>query len=116
MGVPAAADAAGHLRRSTEGSPPAMLDHGPLSPFPTATYRLQFHKGFTFRHAIELVDYLSRLGVSHVYASPILTARPGSTHGYDIVNHNELNPELGTPEDFEALTIALNKRGIGLIL
>jgi (1->4)-alpha-D-glucan 1-alpha-D-glucosylmutase len=95
-----------------------MLDHGslPVSLVPTSTYRLQFHKQFTFRHAIELVDYLWRLGISHVYASPILTARPGSTHGYDIVNHNEINPELGSPEDFEALVQALHTRGMGLIL
>jgi (1->4)-alpha-D-glucan 1-alpha-D-glucosylmutase len=95
-----------------------MSEHRPpsVSPLPSATYRLQFHKEFTFRHAIELVDYLHRLGVSHVYASPILTARPGSTHGYDIVNHNEINPELGTPDDFEALVQTLHKRGMGLIL
>jgi (1->4)-alpha-D-glucan 1-alpha-D-glucosylmutase len=95
-----------------------MLDHGSLSvpPVPTSTYRLQFSKEFTLRHAIELVDYLARLGISHVYASPILEARAGSTHGYDIVNHNELNPELGTLDDFEGLVQALRKRGMGLIL
>jgi (1->4)-alpha-D-glucan 1-alpha-D-glucosylmutase len=87
-----------------------------VSSIPSSTYRLQFHKEFTFRHAIELVDYLSRLGVTHLYASPILTARPGSTHGYDIVDHNEVNPELGTLQDFEALVEALHKRGMGLIL
>ncbi|HWO09417.1 MAG TPA: malto-oligosyltrehalose synthase, partial [Polyangiaceae bacterium] len=83
---------------------------------PVSSYRLQFHAGFTLRHALELVDYLARLGVSHVYASPILTARAGSTHGYDIVNHNQLNPELGTPEDFDAFVSALHARGMGLIL
>jgi (1->4)-alpha-D-glucan 1-alpha-D-glucosylmutase len=88
----------------------------PIPTTPISTYRLQFHKEFTLRHAIELVDYLARLGVSHVYASPILTARPGSTHGYDIVNHNQLNPELGTPEDLDAFVAALQTRGMGLIL
>jgi (1->4)-alpha-D-glucan 1-alpha-D-glucosylmutase len=83
---------------------------------PISTYRLQFHKEFTLRHALELVDYLARLGVSHVYASPILTARAGSTHGYDIVNHNQLNPELGTPEDLDAFVEALHARGMGLVL
>ena len=83
---------------------------------PRATYRLQFHKDFTFRHAREIVDFLADLGVSHLYASPILTARPGSTHGYDIVNHNQLNPELGTREDFDALVAALHDKGMGLIL
>ena len=58
-----------------------------------ATYRLQFHREFTFRDATRLVPYLAALGVSHVYASPITEARPGSTHGYDIVDHNRLNPE-----------------------
>jgi (1->4)-alpha-D-glucan 1-alpha-D-glucosylmutase len=83
---------------------------------PLSTYRLQFHAQFTLQHALELVDYLARLGVSHVYASPILTARPGSTHGYDIVDHNRLNPELGSAQDFEALVLALRARGLGVIL
>ena len=81
-----------------------------------ATYRLQFHRGFTFRDALELVPYLAELGVSHIYASPITEARPGSTHGYDIVNHNRLNPEIGGEEDFRALVEALHQRGMGLIL
>ena len=81
-----------------------------------STYRLQFHAGFTLRHALELVDYLERLGVSHVYASPLLKARPGSTHGYDIVDHDQINPEIGTPEDFDAFAGALAARGMGLIL
>lgn len=96
--------------------PPMPADLPAIPPVPTSTYRLQFHSNFTFRHALELVDYLARLGVSHVYASPILTARPGSTHGYDIVNHNELNPELGTTANFEALVEALHARGMGLVL
>jgi (1->4)-alpha-D-glucan 1-alpha-D-glucosylmutase len=81
-----------------------------------ATYRLQFHKGFTFRDAEALVPYLDRLGISHIYASPLMQARPGSTHGYDIIDHNRLNPEIGTPEEFEALVAALKARGMGLIL
>ena len=81
-----------------------------------ATYRLQFHRGFTFRDATELVPYLSALGISHVYASPIMEARPGSTHGYDIINHNRLNPEIGTEADFRALIDALHANGMGLIL
>src|SRR5437763_10596570 len=81
-----------------------------------ATYRLQFHKGFTFRDAEALVPYLARLGISHVYASPLMEARPGSTHGYDIVNHNRLNPEIGTDDEFAALIAALQARGMGLIL
>jgi (1->4)-alpha-D-glucan 1-alpha-D-glucosylmutase len=83
---------------------------------PRATYRLQFHKDFTFRDAASLAPYLARLGVSHVYASPWLKARPGSTHGYDIVDHHTLNPELGTPEDFEAMVAAFRGNGLRQIL
>jgi len=72
------------------------------APPPRATYRLQFHKSFTFDDATRIVPYLARLGISHVYSSPIHTARPGSTHGYDIVDHSAINPELGGEEGFEA--------------
>jgi len=81
-----------------------------------ATYRLQFHRGFTFRDALALVPYLAELGVSHIYASPLTEARPGSTHGYDIVNHQRLNPEIGTEEEFQTLAAALRERGMGLVL
>ena len=81
-----------------------------------ATYRLQFHQGFTFRDAEALVPYLARLGVSHVYASPLMAARPGSTHGYDIVNHDRLNPEIGTEAEFAALVAALKSHGMGLVV
>ena len=81
-----------------------------------ATYRLQFHHGFTFRDATALVPYLAALGISHVYASPITEARPGSTHGYDIIHHNRLNPEIGSEEDFRALSEALQAHGLGLIV
>jgi (1->4)-alpha-D-glucan 1-alpha-D-glucosylmutase len=83
---------------------------------PRATYRLQFHREFTFRDALELVPYLAELGVSHIYASPLTEARPGSTHGYDIVNHNRLNPEIGSDDDFRALVDALHARDMGLIV
>ena len=62
------------------------------------------------------MPYLAELGVSHVYASPITEARPGSTHGYDIINHNRLNPEIGSDEDFRAFTTALHAHGMGLIV
>ena len=68
--------------------------------FPESTYRLQFHAGFTFRHATKIIPYLRDLGITHIYSSPILKARPGSTHGYDVVDPNLLNPELGTDADF----------------
>ncbi|HEX3952492.1 MAG TPA: malto-oligosyltrehalose synthase, partial [Stellaceae bacterium] len=81
-----------------------------------ATYRLQFHKDFTFRDATALVPYLARLGISHLYASPLMEARPGSTHGYDIVNHSRLNPEIGTDDEFDAMVAALHAHGLGLIV
>lgn len=81
-----------------------------------ATARLQFHAGFTLDDAVPLVPYLARLGISHLYASPILKARPGSTHGYDIVDHNQLNPELGGEPAFGRLSAALRDHGLGLIL
>ncbi len=83
---------------------------------PGATYRLQFSADFRFADARRIVPYLSSLGVTHVYASPLLAARSGSTHGYDIVDHGRLNPELGEPEEFEVLVRALHDRGMGLIL
>ncbi|HVV49130.1 MAG TPA: malto-oligosyltrehalose synthase [Polyangia bacterium] len=83
---------------------------------PTCTYRLQFNKNFNFRDATALVDYLSALGVSDVYASPFLAARPGSMHGYDVIDHARLNPEIGTESDLDALAAALRDRGMGLLL
>jgi (1->4)-alpha-D-glucan 1-alpha-D-glucosylmutase len=86
------------------------------SPIPTATYRLQFNRNFTFRDAAAIVPYLSALGISHCYASPYLRARPGSLHGYDIIDHNALNPEIGTPEDYEHFVAELHRHGMGQIL
>ncbi|MGH8236031.1 MAG: malto-oligosyltrehalose synthase [Steroidobacteraceae bacterium] len=83
---------------------------------PRATYRLQFNHEFTFVDATRVVPYLARLGISHVYASPILKARPGSMHGYDVTDHTRLNPELGTPADFAALSATLHEHGMGLIV
>lgn len=83
---------------------------------PLSTYRLQFNRNFTFRRATELVPYLSDLGISHCYASPILKARPGSSHGYDIVDHNCLNPEIGTDEEFNRFVAALHRHDMGLIV
>lgn len=83
---------------------------------PTATYRLQLSGKFGFATAAELVPYLAKLGVSHLYASPFLKARAGSTHGYDIVDHNALNPEFTGDESFAKLSKALADADIGLIL
>ena len=83
---------------------------------PESTYRFQFHAGFTFRDAQSIAPYLKALGITHCYASPYLKARPGSTHGYDIIDHGVLNPEIGTPEDYEAMVAALHENGLGQIL
>jgi (1->4)-alpha-D-glucan 1-alpha-D-glucosylmutase len=82
----------------------------------TATARLQFHKDFPLAAATALVPYFDRLGISHLYASPLLRARAGSTHGYDIVDHNEINPELGGEPALRELVAALRQHGMGLIL
>jgi (1->4)-alpha-D-glucan 1-alpha-D-glucosylmutase len=86
------------------------------SDIPASTYRLQFHAGFTFRHAAALVPYLHQLGVSHLYASPYLKAKPGSMHGYDVIDHCAVNPELGTQADFDALLDTLSGCGMSHIL
>jgi (1->4)-alpha-D-glucan 1-alpha-D-glucosylmutase len=83
---------------------------------PTATYRIQLTAKFGFRDAAALVPYLKALGISHLYASPFLKARAGSTHGYDIVDHGELNPEFGGEDGFAELSAALAGAGMGLIL
>jgi (1->4)-alpha-D-glucan 1-alpha-D-glucosylmutase len=83
---------------------------------PLATYRLQFSAGFRFEQAAALVPYLKALGISHLYASPFLKSRPDSTHGYDIVDHNQLDPELGGEAGFAALSAALAEADMGLIL
>jgi (1->4)-alpha-D-glucan 1-alpha-D-glucosylmutase len=88
------------------------------SPFdtPLATYRLQLHREFTFAQATALLPYLARLGISHVYCSPFLKARAGSTHGYDIVDYSRINPELGDEASFARFCTSLGDNGLGLIL
>src|SRR5882757_11264176 len=83
---------------------------------PRATYRLQFRKEFGFDDATAIIPYLARLGISHLYASPYLKARPGSTHGYDIVDHDALNPELGGDEAFARMVAALTQHDLKQIL
>src|SRR5436309_2351313 len=83
---------------------------------PLSTYRLQFNRDFTFAQATRIVPYLAALGISHCYASPYLRARPGSTHGYDIIDHHHLNPEIGTPEEYDRFVAALREHGMGQIL
>src|SRR4249920_2972917 len=103
--------------RTRRGLNTAAASHGRAGArIPLATYRVQLHRGFTFRDAAALVPYLSALGVTHLYCSPYLRARPGSTHGYDVVDHCQLNPEIGNDEDFEQLTAALKAHGMSQIM
>ncbi len=83
---------------------------------PLAVYRMQFHSGWRFEDARPLIAYLHKLGVTHLYSSPILKARSGSRHGYDIVDHNAINPELGGEEDFRSLVRELKSSGMGVLL
>jgi (1->4)-alpha-D-glucan 1-alpha-D-glucosylmutase len=83
---------------------------------PVSTYRLQFHSGFTFKDATEIVPYLTELGISHVYASPYLVAVAGSKHGYDVIDPRRLNPEIGSEEDYEEFLRALDRHGMSHIL
>ncbi|MBF2026076.1 MAG: malto-oligosyltrehalose synthase [Oscillatoriales cyanobacterium C42_A2020_001] len=82
---------------------------------PTATYRLQFTPEFGFKDAQAIADYIAQLGISDIYASPIFKARSGSAHGYDVVDASQLNPELGTPEDFDALIQDLQMKQMGWV-
>jgi (1->4)-alpha-D-glucan 1-alpha-D-glucosylmutase len=83
---------------------------------PIATYRVQLTADFDFDAAAGIVAYLKSLGITHLYASPFMKARKGSTHGYDIVDHTELNPELGGEAGFKRLSDALKQHDLGLIL
>lgn len=83
---------------------------------PVSTYRLQFNGQFTFADARHIAGYLARLGISDLYSSPLLRARKGSTHGYDIVDANVLNPELGGAEEFDALCAEMKRHDLGLLL
>lgn len=87
-----------------------------MAKIPLATYRLQFHPGFTLQAAAALTDYLAALGVSHLYASPYLQATKGSTHGYDVVDPGRVNEELGGEEGHQKLCSALREQNLGQIL
>ncbi len=83
---------------------------------PSATYRLQLNRLFTFDQAKDVVAYLDELGISDIYASPFLMARPGSLHGYDVTDHSRLNPEIGDEEAFVRLSSELQRHGMGLVV
>jgi (1->4)-alpha-D-glucan 1-alpha-D-glucosylmutase len=81
--------------------------------YPVTTYRLQLQPAFGFAEARAVVPYLDALGVTDCYTSPYLTPSPGSSHGYDICDHRQLNPELGTRDDYDAFSAELRARGFG---
>ena len=83
---------------------------------PIATYRLQLSADFDFDAAASVGPYLKALGITHLYASPFMRARKGSTHGYDVTYHAQLNPELGGEAGFERLSAVLRQHDLGLIL
>jgi (1->4)-alpha-D-glucan 1-alpha-D-glucosylmutase len=83
---------------------------------PGATYRLQFHREFTFRDACEIAEYLRDLGITDVYASPLFKAGPNSAHGYDVCDFQQLSPELGGRVEFERFASRLRELGLGLML
>lgn len=89
---------------------------GPGKEVPTATYRLQVHGGFTFDNASEQASYLDALGVSHAYLSPVLQPSPGSTHGYDVVNHDLVNEEAGGGTELARLSRTLSLYGLGVVV
>ncbi|MDD5389781.1 MAG: malto-oligosyltrehalose synthase [Gallionellaceae bacterium] len=112
--------AIGETLRQARGSAVSPREATPainhVAVIPRATYRLQFNRDFTFTQATALAPYLAELGVSHCYASPYLKARPGSTHGYDIVDHAALNPEIGGAREYDDFVTALKGQGLGQIL
>ena len=79
---------------------------------PVATYRIQFNKDFTFKHLKAIIPYLTQLGISTLYASPIFEAVPGSTHGYDVINPLQINPEIGTLAELEDISKVLKRANI----
>jgi (1->4)-alpha-D-glucan 1-alpha-D-glucosylmutase len=94
-----------------------VVDHlGDYRRIPVATYRLQFNRHFRFSDAAFIVSYLHNLGISHCYSSPYFKAQEGSLHGYDILDHNHLNPEVGTEEDYDQFVGELQRHGMGQIL
>lgn len=102
--------------RSERVPAPQGAAHAPTVRIPLATYRLQFNRTFTFADAARLVPYLHALGVSDCYTSPYFKACPGSPHGYDVIDHSVLNPEVGSEEDYAAFTQELQQRDMGQLV
>src|SRR5580693_8928766 len=98
------------ITREPPGTQPTMS-----SRIPSGTYRLQLHRDFTLKDATALLAYLHDLGISDCYLSPITEARAGSPHGYDVIDHGKLNPELGTEDDLGKFAQMLHERGMGIV-
>ena len=88
----------------------------PSTRLPSSTYRIQLNQDFRFADTLKILDYLHELGISDLYLSPILAARKGSTHGYDVIDPSRINPDLGTEEEFSTLQAELQNRDMGLLL
>ena len=100
----------------TSIQPPAPSGSATAGAVPTSTYRVQLHEGFTADDAVTLVPYLARLGAGHLFCSPVLQAAPGSTHGYDVVDHSRIAAEIGGEDALRRLSRALHDHGMGLIV
>ena len=92
------------------------METWPQPRIPISTYRLQFNRSFTFSNARQVIPYLHTLGISDCYASPYLKATPGSTHGYDVVDPTQLNPEVGSEGEYQQMVEELHRFGMGQIL
>jgi len=93
-----------------------MREGSKIESVPVATYRIQLNRSFTFKHAESVTVYLRRLGISHIYTSPYLMAKSESLHGYDISDHNAINPEIGTEQEFNSFVERLRAGGMGQII
>lgn len=102
--------------RPAERSGPSRRRPRDGRPVPVSTYRLQLNADLTLDDAAGQVPYLARLGVTHLYLSPVLTAAPGSTHGYDVVDHDEISPVLGGRPAFDRLAATAREHGLGLVV
>lgn len=94
----------------------ALMERLRTRHMPITTYRLQLHAGFNFQQAKAIIPYLKKLGITDLYCSPYFASRPGSTHGYDLCDHNRLNPELGSEADYEEFVNELARNGMGHVL
>src|SRR5262249_20565076 len=124
-GPPSAITIGGMAREGDEnGAPgagtgaPSRIDERAAADlgYPASTYRLQLTPNFGFAEAAAIVPYLDALGVTHLYLSPPFEAAPGSTHGYDVIDHNRLRAELGGELGFEKLTAVARRQGLGQII